>query len=628
MADRLTDDWPKHWTGATQGLCGLISIDGKVFRFMGRPNPEVPAMDQQRLEVTATRTIYNFQADNTTLTVEFLSPLLLDDLELLARPITTIRFEAKSPGANPKIRVYLDLTGELCVDRPHQSVVAGRSQLDSGPVGWIRSEQQPVLARSGDDLRIEWGTAYLVPPTHATLAIGDDRTVRGTFTKSGILPDSDDFRFPRRANDAWPVVAASFEMGTQPETVQIGYDEDYAIEYFGRKLRPYWKRNQQSFGEIAREARKSEQVVRDRCIAFDTQLAREATQRGGEKYAKVVELAYRQSIAAHGIVQDIDGTLLMMSKENFSNGCIATVDVTYPGAPLYLKYNPKLLKAQIEPILAYASSDRWKFPFAPHDLGQYPLANGQVYGGGELSEENQMPVEECGNMLLLVTAHAVASKDHTLVQQYWPLLTQWKDYLVQHGLDPANQLCTDDFAGHLARNANLSVKAILGIAAYGRLCALRGQQDDATQNLSIAKDFAQKWTQLAGGSVPYRLAFDQQGSWSNKYNLVWDELLDLHVFPEGVIQAEIASYASRSNEFGIPLDSRVTYTKGDWIAWTAAMTKTPEAFRTLVDPLYEYLHRSPSRVPFSDWHDTKSAKVIGFQARSVVGGVFMPLLKL
>ena len=126
--------------------------------------------------------------------------------------------------------------------------------------------------------------------------------------------------------------------------------------------------------------------------AFHEKLVDDATKAGGEKYCDLLVLALRQVMGAHKLVVDTNGKLLFVSKECFSNGCAATVDVTYPSAPMYLLYNPELLKGMLRPVFHYAATPEWEYDFAPHDVGQYPILNGQVYAENRL--EYQMPVEE------------------------------------------------------------------------------------------------------------------------------------------------------------------------------------------------------------------------------------------
>jgi Domain of unknown function (DUF1793) len=56
------------------------------------------------------------------------------------------------------------------------------------------------------------------------------------------------------------------------------------------------------------------------------------------------------------------------------------------------------------------------------------------------------------------------------------------------------------------------------------------------------------------------------------------------------------------------------------------MAGSKSEFEALVDPLADFLDQSPTRVPMSDWYWTRDAKQAGFQARSVVGGVFIKLM--
>jgi Domain of unknown function (DUF4965)/Domain of unknown function (DUF1793)/Domain of unknown function (DUF5127) len=406
----------------------------------------------------------------------------------------------------------------------------------------------------------------------------------------------------------------------------LAYDDLYSIQYLKKNLRPYWRRNGWEAADLLKAAAKDYPSLVKRCIAFDEELMADLRNAGGENYALLGALAYRQCFAAGKFVADTTGQPLQFCKENHSNGCISTSDVFYPMSPQFLFFSPTLAKSFIVPFMNYAASERWKFPFAPHDLGTYPQANGQVYGDGERGVNNQMPVEESGNLLCLFGAVAQMEGNANFAGLYWKQLEQWAAYLKEKGFDPEKQLCTDDFAGHLAHNVNLSAKAICGLGSFAKLCAMRGDQAKADEYFKLAREFAQRWVQEADDGDHFRLAFDRPGSWSQKYNLVWDRILGLNLFPAEVKQKEMAFYKKTQNQFGLPLDNRETYTKLDWITWTATLTQNRDDFEALIAPVIAFLNATPDRSPMTDWYQTKTARKVGFDARPVVGGVFLQML--
>lgn len=640
--DRLSDGKTRHWTLAPHELVGLIRIDGRVFRFLGSTttghewrNARQPSgMRQVEADVRPTQTRYRFEDAGVALEVTFLTPLLPDDLDLLSRPFSYVHFELSSlDGEAHECELYLEAAANIACGDPDELMVWERDELASG---WsdlrIGTWEQNQLGQRGDLTTIDWGYLHLMGDPGASASIASASSLRDAFANgsTGEVPDATWTRHGEPLRGA-PVLALSWQLGRvgarAERTAVLGYEDGVSIDYFRTPRPAYCFRNGASFTEIAEHAIAEWAQVRERCDAFDTVLTDQARSAGGDRYADLVSLAYRQSVAAHKLVADEEGKAIFLSKECTSNGSIGTVDVSYPSTPLYLLFAPELVAGMLRPIFRFAGSSAWQPEYAPHDVGTYPRATGQTYGMRieTVNHDRQMPVEECGNMLIMTAAYVTRSGDTGLASENWALLEQWVDYLVEYGLDPANQLCTDDFAGHLARNTNLSIKAIMGIACFGKLCELTGR-DGADRCHEIAADYAARWREMAADGDHYRLTFDGEGTWSLKYNLIWDQYFGFGLFPADVREKEIAHYLKQADTYGIPLDSRAPFTKTDWLVWAACLTSDRSTRDAFVEYAWKFASQTPDRTPFSDWYDTHDAREQSFHNRTVIGGIFMPML--
>lgn len=580
--------------------------------------------EQKSVVVMPTQTYYTFECGGVLLDLIFTSPAVPTNLELVAAPYNYVTYQVRSQDEKKHdVQVYFEATPLLAVNTIEQPVEYSLQEEDGFILMKTGTVEQPILQKKGDDLRIDWGYFCMAAPNspRVTVSIDEQKTTKTNFLKTGILPGKKGLTSPDMQKQM-TVLAYSDNLGMVGEEIcsghlVLGYDDIYSIQYFGDNRMAYWKHNGSvTIEQALKKAFDSYSENMQQCNDFDKKLMEEARNAGGQQYAELCALVYRQTMAAHKLVTDSEGNLMYFSKENFSNGSIGTVDITYPSSPMYLCYNTDLLKGMMTPIFEYSHSGRWKKPFAAHDVGTYPHANGQTYGG-------DMPVEESGNMLILTAAIAKVEGNAEYAAKYWNELTAWADYLKKEGLDPANQLCTDDFAGHFAHNTNLSIKAIMGVASYAYLARMLGKVEQADSYESVARNMASKWVEMADDGDHYRLTFDQPGTWSQKYNLIWNRLLGFNLFPEKVADTEMAFYKEHINCYGLPLDNREDYSKSDWILWTACLTGNDADFCALVQPVWKYANETTSRVPLSDWHYTSTGNQRGFQARSVVGGYYM-----
>ena len=599
---------------------GGAYIDFGLFENTYQVPQGVRIAQQKSVDVMATSTYYTFTCGPVELDLVFTAPMVITDLDLISTPINYISYRVRSTdGAAHDVQFYFATTPIMTVNEAFQAVDV--ELVNERGVDYVKagSTAQNVLGRVGDLISIDWGYLYL-PAVNGKAVFAPTAITENTFVTTGGLPACAD-KVTNQSPANTTTLAYCHDFGsvtTGSSYMMIGYDEVKDIRYFGQDYPGYWARNGKTITEAfddfrdnydsnMRRAREQDQIIYDDALAS-----------ANRQYAELLSGVYRQVLAAHKLFQDDGGRLLYFSKENNSNGCVNTVDLTYPSAPLFLMYNTDLQKGMMTSIFEYSKTRRWTKQFAAHDLGTYPHANGQVYGG-------DMPLEESGNMLTVAAMISKIDGNTDWVDTYWSICGQWVRYLVSNGQDPANQLCTDDFAGHWAHNANLAIKAIMGIAGYAEMAKMKGLNSTYEQYMQKAREMAAKWMEDADDGNHYRLAYDREGTWSQKYNLVWDKMWGLDLFP-GVAEKEITFYLNRQNTYGLPLDSRQLYTKSDWIMWTASMASNNRRFQSLANNVYKWANETVTRWPLSDWYYTDSPKAVGFRARSVIGGFWMKVL--
>jgi hypothetical protein len=357
---------------------------------------------------------------------------------------------------------------------------------------------------------------------------------------------------------------------------------------------------------------------------LDNKVASDSIAAAGQNYLTITSLSVRQTFGALQFT-GTDADPLVFLKEISSNSDIQTVDVIFPAIPLILYSNPNLLNYLLKPLFLNQENGHYPKTSAIHDLGTFPLAKGYPDG----SDEPQ-PLEECGNMMIMVLAYAQRTKDTAYLNQHYELLTTWAGYLIDESLVPAEQISTDDFAGSLANQTNLAIKGIIGLRAMAEISALTDHQEDASKYMETATSYIQQWQQLginAAADPPHStLSYGNATSHGLLYNLYANSLLGFgyDFVPQAVYDMQSDFYPTVALEYCVPLDTRHSYSKTDWQLWAAAIAK-PATRDDIISRIAHWINVTPTHRAFTDLYDCGSGDYPGglqFTARPVVGGHF------
>ncbi|KAH7360295.1 hypothetical protein BKA65DRAFT_448562 [Rhexocercosporidium sp. MPI-PUGE-AT-0058] len=605
------EHWPIFWTGQEVGLSVLAAVakSDTVYPLLGRPQDSLPKSGESftvsypkylgaTFDASTTNLTYHIPAPNSShdpaeIVLSFLSPITPTSTFRQSIPASYLTVHASG---NFEIDLYIDLNGLWVSANRGNEIVWELSQSTSstttgqGPLKtWkIKRRVEQLLTEDAD--RGEWGTLHFTGPADVRHEAGTSALLRQRFSRTGTLQNVVDDKF-RSIMDEEPVFAfaKSFKLngtsaagGKAYDSVlfTLGHVQDPVIQFASARgvtlMRPLWANYYLTADELLRYHYYDFNKAFALASNYSGQLEIDALKSGSEDYKDILALSARQVLGACSFAGTPDDPIIFF-KEISSDGNMNTVDVIYPAFPFFLYTNPKWLAYLMEPLIEHQMSGQYPNDYSMHDLGaHFPNATGHPEGRDEY-----MPVEECGNMLIMGLALVNSLKydtepasiwsavgddtpfestsgsfplrinadgmDDTFggpisakgekqarqwIQKSYKLWKQWTGYLVREALIPANQLSTDDFAGWLANQTNLALKGIIGIRAMAEISELVGETNDAKFYRNISEVYVKRWEEefaISRDGTHAKLAYTWHGSWTTLYNLFADSLLCFHL---------------------------------------------------------------------------------------------------
>ncbi|KAI2618159.1 glutaminase A [Hypoxylon sp. NC1633] len=630
----LAGEWAKFWTQQVTGWTGFIRVDGTAYTWLGAA-PGADVVDQLEFSYTSTRSSFVMSvADKVEMNITFLSPVTPNDLrrQSLVFSYLEVTVSALDGGAHD-VQLYADVSAEWASGSLDSIVTWDYQSADGVAYHTFQLQDQAPISETNN--QANWGTWFWSTQDGENLSwqSGEDTVVRGAFITGGSLPNSKDSNY-RAVQDKWPVFGFAHNLGSVGSgsvsiLYTIGITQDGAVSLLGTGSdltvypalwNDYFGSNVEAMTFFYNDYPEAARLATE----LDNKVAADSLAAAGQNYLTLTSLSVRQTFGALQFT-GTDSDPLVFLKEISSNSDIQTVDVIFPAIPLILYTNPTLLNYLLKPLFLNQENGHYPNTNAIHDLGTFPVARGYPDG----SDEPQ-PLEECGNMIIMVLAYAQRTNDNAYLTQHYPILKQWAGYLVDEALIPADQISTDDFAGSLANQTNLALKGIIGLRAMSEIADRTGNTDDAKSFGDTATSYISQWQGFginSAASPPHAtLSYGDADSHGLLYNLYANSLLGFGAdfVPQSVYDMQSAFYPTIALEYGVPLDTRHSYTKSDWELWCAAITdaETRDLFLRLIAG---WIDSTPTNMPLTDLYQADTGNYpsgLGFTARPVVGGHF------
>ncbi|CAN6652210.1 hypothetical protein TRVA0_025S01904 [Trichomonascus vanleenenianus] len=688
----LSEDGAMFWTAAPLGWTGLVSVDGDVYQYMGTNSTGYSPAQQKSVVYDSQYTNFTFEAGHVEVLASFFSPVTFKDPLRQSLPLSYVSVSAKSTdGKAHDVSLYQDINGGWSAGTTNGEI--SWQFLSNDVKSWVTQLTNPTEFGEDNDFSLYGNFTFNTNKQHAenfTYQSGSSSDVRSQFSKKGFLENTNDNNF-RAPSDNEPVFAFSHDLGSisktsKPIVYTLGMVNEPAITYLTKdgmvSLDPWWKTKYDTLEDmvdfhfndldsvISIAAKWEAQLQKDiskyykvskidysEAIKFDYSASgkidgtkyvfdpnneygylnaktKESLPSAGvdeyRAYYAIVAASVRQIMGAYQFTKPSPGAAkqdqpYVFQKEISSSGNVNTVDVLFPVLPFFYYAYPDMLQYIMNPMLEMQEDGLYPNKYSLHDIGShYPIADGHPDGNDEY-----MPVEESGDMIILAYAYYKATNDAAWLKTNYALFKQWSEYLIEFSLIPASQLSTDDFAGTLSNQTDLAIKGIVALQALSKIAAVIDNASDSKSLGNTASDYYSKWKTygIDPTNTHTLLAYQWRSSWGNLYNIYPSMLLDLDVVEQDIFTMQSNFYPTVAQMYGLPLDSRHSYTKSDWELWTAACM-SPSTRKMIITQLALWLNDNPTSRPFSDLYDTVNSGVQAgayFNARPVVGGHFATL---